>query len=129
MQIQEYLDRIHYKGKPAADLKSLTGLMKAHLLNVPFENLDIHQKVWIVLDEEKIYTKIVLHQRGGFCYELNGNFQQLLVQIGFDVQIISAKVYHSDTKNILPVNKPYGFTGQTRRRYLLSGCRFWRFHL
>ena len=98
MQVQEYLDRIQYKEIPAADLKSLTGLMKAHLLNVPFENLDIHQKVWIALNEEKIYTKIVHHQRGGFCYELNGNFQQLLLQIGFDVQIISAKVYHSDTK-------------------------------
>ncbi|MBB5634267.1 N-hydroxyarylamine O-acetyltransferase [Pedobacter cryoconitis] len=102
MQVQEYLDRIKYKGEPAADLNSLQELMKAHLLNVPFENLDIHWKTWITLDEEKIYTKIVQHQRGGFCYELNGSFQQLLIQLGFDVQLIGAKVYHSDTKTYSP---------------------------
>ncbi|KIO79053.1 hypothetical protein TH53_00045 [Pedobacter lusitanus] len=102
MQTQEYLSRINYQEKAIADLASLQGLMKAHLLNVPFENLDIHQKVWIALDEEKIYTKIVHQRRGGFCYELNGVFRQLLIQIGFDVQLIGAKVFQSATQTFSP---------------------------
>ncbi|QNK61774.1 arylamine N-acetyltransferase [Pedobacter sp. PAMC26386] len=102
MDIQEYFDRIQYQQEAKVDLKSLKELMKTHLLNVPFENLDIHQKTWITLDEEKIYKKIVQERRGGFCYELNGNFQQLLLKIGFDVQLIGAKVYFSETKTYSP---------------------------
>ena len=75
----------------------LTELQKAHLLNVPFENLDIHYHNPIELNINSIYEKIVLKNRGGFCYELNGLFYELLLSLKFKAKRISARVY--DKKN------------------------------
>ena len=69
----------------------LSELQPAHLLTVPFENLDIHNKVKIDLDN--LFDKIVTRRRGGFCYELNGLFYKLLKEIGFTVKMVSARVY------------------------------------
>ncbi len=72
----------------AADLESLKFLQRQHLLTVPFENLDIHWKRPIVLDGNHFYDKIIGDKRGGFCYELNGLFYELLAEIGFQNKII-----------------------------------------
>ncbi len=71
----------------------LDQLQKVHLLAVPFENLDIHTNMKIELNVDRIYQKIVLNKRGGFCYELNGLFYEFLKSIGFNVTMISARVY------------------------------------
>ncbi|MEO5860759.1 MAG: arylamine N-acetyltransferase [Pyrinomonadaceae bacterium] len=76
----------------AANLRSLRLLQRSHLLAVPFENLDIHWKRPIVLDLDRFYDKIVKHRRGGFCYELNGLFNEMLREIGFETRLISARV-------------------------------------
>lgn len=71
-------------------------LQRSHLLNVPFENLDIHWKRPIVVDVERFYNKIVNERRGGFCYELNGLFNELLVTLGFKTRLISARVFNGE---------------------------------
>lgn len=96
MDIQLYLNRINYKGPVSVSRKVLFELQAAHLLNIPFENLDIHYKNKIKLDINSIYKKIVINHRGGFCYELNGLFYHLLKQIGFDVLMISGRVHSKD---------------------------------
>lgn len=95
MNIQKYLDRIQYTGNTSPDLEVLTNLQTHHLLNIPFENLDIHYGNPIVLDIEKIFTKIVERYRGGFCYELNGLFYELLIGLGFTAKRVSARVFDS----------------------------------
>ena len=65
-------------------------------MSIPFENLDIHNNVPIKLSIEKIFDKVVNQNRGGLCYELNGLFYELLNAIGFDVKIISARVFNQD---------------------------------
>ena len=97
MNIKDYINRINYKGDLKPSFTVLKDLQKAHLLNVAFENLDIHYGNTIDLDLIKIYHKIVEKGRGGFCYELNGLFNRLLKNIGFDSKMISARVY--DNKN------------------------------
>ena len=88
----QYFKRIGInKTDPSVDLATLKLLQKQHLLNVPFENLDIHWKRLIILDTTNFYTKIVLEKRGGFCYELNSLFNELLSLIGFQSRIISAR--------------------------------------
>ncbi len=62
-------------------------------MSVPFENLDIHWKRPIVLDIDKFYAKIVEERRGGFCYELNGLFNELLISMGFQTRLVSARVF------------------------------------
>ena len=92
----KYLDRIKYSGGLEPSLDLLKKLQKNHLLNIPFENLDIHFKVSIKLNIDRIYEKIVQNNRGGFCYELNGLFYELLRSIGFKAKRISARVYNKD---------------------------------
>lgn len=77
-----------------ADVASLRTLQRAHLLAVPFENLDIHWKRPITIDTAKFYDKIVGENRGGFCYELNGAFNALLGSLGFNTRLISARVFN-----------------------------------
>jgi N-hydroxyarylamine O-acetyltransferase len=89
----EYLSRIGVdESDIAPDERSLRLLQRQHLLTVPFENLDIHWKRPIVLDTDTFYKKIVEEDRGGFCYELNGLFNELLSEIGFETRIVSARV-------------------------------------
>ena len=95
IQIETYLQRIHYTGSLSPTLAVLQQLQKQHLLTVPFENLDIHNNIPITLDIDSIYDKIVSRNRGGFCYELNGLFFELLVALGFTAKRISARVYNS----------------------------------
>ena len=85
-----YLDRINYHGPLAPTAETLRELQAAHLLTVPFENLSIHTKQPIVLDDHALFEKIVRRRRGGFCYEANGLFAALLRALGFDVKMLSA---------------------------------------
>jgi N-hydroxyarylamine O-acetyltransferase len=68
----------------------------AHMLSVPFENLDIPLGREIVMDQGRFIDKIVRQRRGGFCYELNGAFAWLLCELGFDVTFLSARVFDAE---------------------------------
>jgi len=100
MDIKTYLNRIKAKNFSKPTKEKLFYLQKQHLLHIPFENLDIHYGKTIELDLEAIYHKIILKNRGGFCYELNGLFTSLLNNLGFQANMISARVHTQ--------NKEYG---------------------
>ena len=93
MNIQSYLDRLNFHGPTTVDQSVLFSLQKKHLLHIPFENLDIHYGKGISLSINDIYQKIIIEKRGGFCYELNGLFNQLLRKIGFHTMLVSARVH------------------------------------
>lgn len=92
MNVTAYLDRINYHGQTTSSAETLRALQLAHLQTVPFENLSIHARETIVLDDAALFTKIVERRRGGFCYECNGLFAALLRELGFDVTKLSAEV-------------------------------------
>lgn len=96
MIFEKYLNRINFKDSVSPTFNVLKELQKAHLLSVPFENLDIHNGTKIELNFNKIYNKIVESNRGGFCYELNGLFCELLKSIGFDAKIVSARAHDKE---------------------------------
>jgi N-hydroxyarylamine O-acetyltransferase len=98
MDIHTYLERISYDKAVQPDVGTLIGLHCAHLLTVPFENLDIQLGRPIRLTEKALWEKIIVHKRGGFCYELNGLFAWLLEQIGYKVTYLNGRVYNSDGK-------------------------------
>ena len=74
MDVDSYLARIRWTGDRAPTRETLFSLQRAHMLCVPFENLDIHLGREIVLADDLLFDKIVRRHRGGFCYELNGLF-------------------------------------------------------
>jgi len=92
MDIQAYLNRIAYRGSLEPNLQTLSALQVAHMRAVPFENLSIHYKQPILLNEADLYQKVVEQNRGGFCYELNSLFAWLLRSLGFNVDMLSAGV-------------------------------------
>jgi N-hydroxyarylamine O-acetyltransferase len=96
MNVAAYLRRINYDGATQPTAETLRELHRAHLLAVPFENLDIHLGREIVLDAERLYAKVIERRRGGFCYELNGTFAGLLRALGFDVRMLAAGVSRDD---------------------------------
>lgn len=85
--------RIGYAGPVKPDVQTLYGLQRAHLQHIPFENLDIGLKRPIRLDKDSLWDKIIVQRRGGFCYELNGLFAQLLQEIGYHVTYLNARVF------------------------------------
>lgn len=90
-----YLARISVvEGDLKADAETLRRLQERHLLSIPFENLDIHWKRPISLDLGRFYDKIVEEKRGGFCYELNGLFNELLKRLKFQTKLVSARVFN-----------------------------------
>ena len=96
MNLEKTLERIGYSGSLDVNADVLSALQKAFLYSVPFENLDIHAGIPITLDPERFYQKIVIERRGGFCYECNTLFYQMLLQLGFDVQMIAARMVLTD---------------------------------
>ncbi|HAY32942.1 MAG TPA: arylamine N-acetyltransferase [Ignavibacteria bacterium] len=90
--LKEYLKRISYSGKLSPSPEVLTEIHRLHLLSIPFENLDIHLHKKLILDKDHLVKKILIQNRGGYCYELNGMFYLLLKEIGFKVKMISARV-------------------------------------
>ena len=87
-----YLARIGYEGALTLSIETLRGLHRAHVMTVPFENLDIHLGRAISLDPADLFRKIVLDRRGGYCFELNGLFALLLEDVGFAVTRLAARV-------------------------------------
>jgi len=96
MDVDAYLRRIAYDGTREPSATTLRALHRCHLFTVPFENLDIPLGTPIMLQLDSIYDKLVQRRRGGFCYELNGLFCELLRALGYPVQILSARVRRED---------------------------------
>ena len=97
MDVEAYLQRIEYGGPRQPSAACLRGLHRQHLFTVPFENLDIPLRNTISLDLAQLYDKIVMCRRGGFCYELNGLFCELLTAMGFQARMLSARVHRDDS--------------------------------
>ncbi|HEU5003184.1 MAG TPA: arylamine N-acetyltransferase [Actinomycetota bacterium] len=94
--VDRYLARIGAERPAAPTADALKALHEAHLQAVPFENLSIHLGEPIVLTEEALVGKLTDRHRGGFCYELNGAFSFLLGALGYEVALLSARVFGDD---------------------------------
>lgn len=90
---QAYLQRIGIDHVVPVSPEGLECLHVAHLLNIPFENLDILLGHPLRLDLPALLGKLVDARRGGLCYELNHAFAGLLAALGFEVGLLSARVY------------------------------------
>lgn len=90
--IDRYLARVRHTGSLDISIETLTALHRAHLLAIPYENLDIHLGRPLTLDPDHIFHKLVDEQRGGWCYEMNGLFGRVIQSIGFDVHCVAGAV-------------------------------------
>jgi N-hydroxyarylamine O-acetyltransferase len=91
-QRDAYFRRIGYAGSAQPTRETLFAIHRAHLLAIPYENLDIHLGRTLVLDPETNFRKLVHERRGGWCYEMNGVFGAVLERLGYDVRYLSGAV-------------------------------------
>ncbi len=91
-QIGLYLRRLQLGNRAlAADLASLRLLQNTHLRFIPYENFDcLHGRV-ATLRHSDMFRKLILHNRGGICFELNGLYNWLLESLGFQVVSFAAR--------------------------------------
>ena len=87
-ELQQYVERLGLDEVPATTAEGLAALQRAHLANVPFENMDVVEgRLPLALDEAALFDKIVRRRRGGICYELNLLFAAALQAMGFEVAL------------------------------------------
>ena len=146
--VNRYLQRIGLEGEPGRDLAGLTRLHRAHILTVPFENLNIPLGYPVETAGDALFEKVVVRRRGGFCYELNHLFALLLQKLGFSVDLLCAGVWTRERfgppfDHLLLAVHLAGFRGCTARlpgagsatedltlfekKYRLSGHPLWTF--
>ena len=92
MDLRQYFQRIHFHDTPQPDLPTLRRVHHQHLLHIPYENYDVQLRRPLDFDLQRIFNKLVVNQRGGWCYEMNGLLGWALQQIGFDVTRMSGGV-------------------------------------
>ncbi|WP_455428025.1 arylamine N-acetyltransferase [Dryocola sp. LX212] len=90
--LKAYLARIRFSGGCAPDLATLQQIHLRHTCTIPFENLDVLLGRQILLDDNSVYAKLVAAGRGGYCYEQNALLRRALVEIGFQVADLAARV-------------------------------------
>ena len=91
--LDNYLKRLNTVRPEKCNVASLDALIQAHQANVPFENIDIFDcHLPISLNTEDLYDKIVIRNRGGYCFELNALFMSALKACGYDAFACESRV-------------------------------------
>jgi N-hydroxyarylamine O-acetyltransferase len=90
---QRYLDRLGVPGPNGPpSVAELARLQVAHLVAVPFENIDVYHRRGVRTDTAWSLPKLVDRRRGGWCFELNGAFAWLLRELGYRVDHVACRV-------------------------------------
>jgi len=92
VDISRYLSRIDLQncGNNLEDLKLL---QQKHIQSICFENLDVVVGRKIKLDYNHLFKKIVTSGRGGYCFELNILYSELLKSLGFSPKPVLGRVW------------------------------------
>ena len=92
LDLDAYFRRISYHGERAATLAVLRQLHRLHPQAIAFENLDPLLGRPVNLDLASVQDKLVRSRRGGYCFEHNLLFWQVLSALGFQVTGLAARV-------------------------------------
>ena len=92
LDLDAYFARIRWAGDRTPTLATLEGLLRAHVSNIPFENLDVLLGRGVKIDLPSIEAKLVRARRGGYCFEHATLFDAVLEAIGFQPVRHAARV-------------------------------------
>ncbi|MGF6932885.1 N-hydroxyarylamine O-acetyltransferase [Paraburkholderia sp. UCT70] len=92
INLEDYFARIGYQGPRAATLDVLRAIHRLHPAAIPFENLNPLTGRPVRLELEAVERKLVTEKRGGYCFEQNILFANVLMQLGFKVTPMLARV-------------------------------------
>jgi N-hydroxyarylamine O-acetyltransferase len=92
VNLNAYFERIGFAGSIAPNLQTLQALQLAHLLAIPFENLNPLLDLPVNLDLKSLEQKLLHERRGGYCFEQNTLFLHVLKTLGYEVTGHAARV-------------------------------------
>lgn len=92
LDLDAYLARIGHTGGLDPTTATLRALHRAHVLAVPFENLEVVLGRPVPLDLPALQDKLVRRARGGYCFEHARLFAAALERLGFGVTGLSSRV-------------------------------------
>lgn len=90
--LDAYIERVRWNGDTSPSLETLGGLMRAHMMHIPFENLDVLLGRPVRLDLDSLQQKLVHSRRGGYCFEHMTLFAAAIEALGFQPARHSARV-------------------------------------
>jgi N-hydroxyarylamine O-acetyltransferase len=102
VNLDTYFTRIGYTGPRAATLEVLRELHKLHPQSIPFENLNPLTRRPVNLDLASIEQKLITQNRGGYCFEQNALFANVLKQLGFKVTPLLGRVLWGREPDAIP---------------------------
>ncbi|WP_329491413.1 arylamine N-acetyltransferase [Kitasatospora sp. NBC_01246] len=92
VDLEKYFARIGWEGESAPTAATLRSLHRAHILGIPFENLDVVTGSVPSLDVGELQAKLVDSSRGGYCFEHSSLFAAVLDELGFGVTRLTGRV-------------------------------------
>ncbi len=102
VNLENYFARIGYEGPRAATLEVLQAIHRLHPAAIPFENLNPLTRRPVKLDLESVESKLVTARRGGYCFEQNALFANVLMQLGFSVTPLLGRVLWGRESDAVP---------------------------
>ncbi len=97
-----YLERIGLDAAPAADAAGLSLLQSAHRQAIAFENLDVLLGVPLRIGSGDVFAKLVAHGRGGYCFEQNRLYADMLGALGIPNRPLLARPRLSIPPGVIP---------------------------
>lgn len=86
---------------------SLESILEKTAHSIPFENLCILANKTKPITQENLFNKILVHQEGGLCYELNSILYLFLIENGFDAVLARGVVYNGAIQDYLPIGRTH----------------------
>ncbi len=103
-QAEAYLQRMGFEDDVKIEKEVLDRLVFAHQCSIPFETVTLHRSGRAPsLKTETLFDKIVERRLGGYCFELNKLFGELLTALGFHVRPVLCRAVRG-RKERMPVN-------------------------
>lgn len=100
-----YLERLNCSGAGTVSEENLFRLQAAHLAELPYTNLSFYRNGQVTsLETEALFERIILQNKGGYCFELNGLFGELLRTLGYDVTDFFGR-WHFGSDEAVPMRR------------------------
>lgn len=100
-EISMYLERLGCENTRVPNRENLFRLQSAHLAQIPYTNLSFFRSGELhSLDPESLFERVILQRKGGYCFELNGLFAELLRSLGYDVTEYFARWHFGGTEAV-----------------------------
>lgn len=103
-QRDAYLEKLGCEGVPQPTKEHLDALVYAHQTHIPFSTLTVHRGGGAPdLSTEALFDRVVASGQGGYCFELNKLFEELLLSLGYEARpVLSRAVRGRDGR--MPIN-------------------------